>query len=186
MANSIIEIFPIWETIRSAGIISFILLSLSVIVGIVTSFIKNKKWKNLMRIFHQSAGWFGFLFAFLHMFLLLFDDYVGYTWLELLIPFSSDHERLLTGLGTLSFWGMFIILLSSDGLKYIGKKLWKKIHYLTIPTYIMSLIHGISLGTDVTITFIGYMYFISGFLFLLVIIARISYALLSKKTKLNM
>lgn len=185
MANSFIELFSIWETIRSAGIISFILLSLSVIVGIVTSLIKNKKLKNLMRSFHQSSGWFGFLFAFLHMFLLLFDDYVGYTWKELLIPFTSDNERFLTGLGTLSFWGMLIILLSSDGIKYIGKKWWKKLHYLTIPTYIMSLIHGIFLGTDSTITLISYMYLISGSLFILVMFIRISFALFSKKTKLN-
>lgn len=185
MEGNIINWFPVWETVRSAGIVSFILLSSSVIGGLAASIMKNGKRKAYLLVIHQISGWFGFWFAFLHMFLLIFDNYVKYRFIELIVPFISDHERVLNGLGILAFWGMFLVLLSSDEMKKIGRNWWKKVHYFSIPVYLFSLIHGIFLGTDTEVPFIAGMYMVSGTLFIFGISVRISFVLFQKRIKAN-
>ncbi len=181
MGIDIINWFSLWETVRSAGVIAFILLSLSVIGGLATSFMKNGKTKMYFQMIHQISGWFGFWFAFMHTFLLLFDHYTEYRFVDLILPFVSEHERLWTGLGVLSLWGMFFVLLSSDGMKKLGKTVWKKVHYFSIPVYLFSLIHGVFLGTDSTNPLIAGMYVVSGILFVAGISIRISWVLWQKR-----
>lgn len=147
--NQILDALSVWTTTRAAGITSYLFLFLSTIAGISmgSRLIKNKAKATVLTI-HQSAGWFGFLFGMMHGAVLLFDQYVGYSVSGLLIPFTTESHPVLTGMGTLSFYMCFIVILSSDMMKKLGKKAWKMTHMLAFPGYFLALLHGLLIGSD--------------------------------------
>ncbi|QBP40240.1 ferric reductase-like transmembrane domain-containing protein [Paenisporosarcina antarctica] len=138
-----------WEWTRVSGLTSFFLIFISVFAGLLHSApISPRKWKVSLFFFHQFTGWLGFLIIIFHGAMLLFDSYVSYQWYEVLVPFMSDEHRLLNGIGTIAFYGIFLILLSSDMMKKVGRSLWKKIHLFSLPAYLLALVHGVLVGTD--------------------------------------
>lgn len=53
-----------------------------------------------------------------------------------------------SGLGTLAFYGLVIVLLSSDLRNKLGRKWWFMFHMLSYPVFISLLVHGMVTGTD--------------------------------------
>ncbi len=138
-----------WEWTRVSGLTAFCLLFLSVFAGLLhSSSIIRPKWKGFLYFFHQFTGWIGFLIIIFHGTILLFDHYVSYHWYEVIIPFMSDEHRILNGIGTIAMYGVFLILLSSDMMKRIGRSIWKKIHLFSLPAYLLALLHGLLIGSD--------------------------------------
>lgn len=148
-----------WEWTRASGLTSFVLLFLSIFAGLLhSSPIMRREWKSSLYFFHQFTGWLGFLVIIFHAIILLYDQYVSYNWYEVFVPFMSDEHRILNGIGTLAFYGVFLILLSSDMMKKVGRSLWKKIHLFSLPAYLLALAHGIFIGTDRTSSLILLIY----------------------------
>ncbi|TLS35995.1 ferric reductase-like transmembrane domain-containing protein [Pseudalkalibacillus caeni] len=140
-----------WEWTRISGLTSFCLLFLSIFAGLLhSSGLIPLKWKGSWNLFHQFTGWIGFLIIIFHGTVLLFDSYVSYHWYEVFIPFYSDEHRLLNGIGTVALYGVFLILLSSDMMKIVGRSVWKKIHLFSLPAYLLALAHGVLIGSDST------------------------------------
>ena len=164
-----------WEWTRASGLTSFMLLFLSIFAGLLHSSPVGKNWKTSLYFFHQFTGWLGFLVIIFHGVILLFDQYVSYKWYEVFVPFMSDEHRILTGIGTIAFYGVFLILLSSDMMKRVGRSLWKKIHLFSLPAYLLALAHGLLIGTDRTSVL--FMYAGTSFLIVLAfLIKRVSVA----------
>ncbi|WP_042349869.1 ferric reductase-like transmembrane domain-containing protein [Bacillus massiliigorillae] len=144
----IFNIVGTWEMIRAAGIVSYMLFWFGACAGILYSEKVFMKKRAMLFMLHQSSGWFAFLFALLHGGLLLIDTYMPYGFTELLIPFTAKNETTLSGFGTIAFICLFIVLISSDLMRKLSKKVWKAVHLLTIPTFIMMSIHGFFIGAD--------------------------------------
>lgn len=142
-------VFSTWNLIRVLGITAYVLFFLALLAGTVSRMeMKLGKWAGLFLLVHQHAGWVGFLFAFAHAFLLLFDTYQPFTLLEIFLPFSAQYEPFWTGLGTISFFLMGIVLYTSDMMAQMKKKIWKMIHFLVLPSYLFITLHGVMVGTD--------------------------------------
>jgi len=135
----------IWIAIRAAGLTGYLLLTISLLVGIY-SHIPRKRGSFLT--FHQIIGQVALLFIGIHAYLLIFDMYQPFSVSELLIPFTASYEPVLSGLGTISFYLLIIVVLTSDFMKKVGQSAWKKAHYLVFPLWFVSEIHGLFLGTD--------------------------------------
>lgn len=111
-----------------------------------------------MFFFHQFTGWVAFLIMIFHSVILLFDTYVNYQWYEVFVAFLSDEHRVLTGIGTLALYGVFLILLSSAMMKKVGHSLWKRIHLFALPGYLLAFVHGLLSGSDSAAQPITFMY----------------------------
>lgn len=154
-----IEWFSIWNLIRSSGLIAFFLFTLSISAGLLGRVLLMKNSKALLLAFHQMSGWIGFLLAFFHIILLWVDNYLSYSLLELFLPFSADFKPILSGLGTISFFLLFIIMLTSDFyMRKLGQGLWKKVHLFVIPAWVLTVIHGIFIGTDTGQVWAAFLY----------------------------
>lgn len=141
--------FSTWELIRSAGFTSYLLLFVSVLAGVaVRGQMVSSKQKAVLLFVHQSAGWIGFLSGFFHGLLLTIDSYISFTLTDVFLPFASDYKTMLAGFGSLSLYGIAVVLISSDAMKKLSKKVWRTIHYLAFPAYLLAFIHGVFLGTD--------------------------------------
>jgi predicted ferric reductase len=167
------DVFSVWTITRAAGITSFILLFLSMVFGILQSYPTIKpKTKSILYTLHESTSWFGLMIAGLHIFVLLFDKYVGYKLTELLVPFTESAKPVLNGLGTITFYLMILLIITSDLRHKMSKRTWKTIHYLAFVSFLAALFHGIFTGTDTKYWIVQLMYWFTGFSTLALILLR--------------
>ncbi len=168
------QYISVWYTSRAAGLTAYLLLFAAVSAGLLqgSSFAKGKR-KAVVSLIHQWCGWFGLLFGMVHGLVLVFDDYIHYSIWNILIPFTASYKPVWTGVGTITLYLFLIIMLSSDMMKKVGKKVWRAIHFLALPTYGMALMHGMMLGTDVKSTPIFWMYVVTATITFILLYARI-------------
>lgn len=138
-----------WEWIRVLGFVAYFYFTASIVFGLLRKTPNVKKQKNLLYQLHQSAGWFGIVAVIAHMLLLILDRFEPYSIVELLIPFASDYKPLLSGLGTIAFYLFLIVMITSDlWIQKMKFPMWKKLHLIVLPAWIISFIHGVLIGTD--------------------------------------
>jgi hypothetical protein len=111
----LISTWPIWQTIRVLGMVSYLLLFTGICLGILYSmpFWKGKTKAALYK-YHSSATVAGVFCGIFHAMLLVIDLHMPFSWKEILIPFASRNEPLWNGLGTLALYGMLIITFTTD------------------------------------------------------------------------
>ena len=138
-----------WNLIRTSGFLAYFLFTFSIAAGLMNRLFIFQKQKQLMLELHKISGWTGMLTVVFHATLLLVDTYVPYQIWGILIPFSAEYAPVFSALGTISFYLFLLTLATSDFfIKTLGRSLWKKIHFLVIPAWILMILHGILIGTD--------------------------------------
>ncbi|MBB3110710.1 DMSO/TMAO reductase YedYZ heme-binding membrane subunit [Paenibacillus phyllosphaerae] len=158
MIAAILEL-PLWQAMRTMGMISFLAITAGVCLGIIYSMpvwsgaVKKKLYK-----IHSTLTIGGAAIGMLHGMISVIDTYTPFTWSEVLIPFTADYHPVLSGLGTLSGYLLLIVILTTDLRGKLGRKLWMTLHLLAYPAFIMSLVHGFFLGTDSSNPYIQWIY----------------------------
>jgi sulfoxide reductase heme-binding subunit YedZ len=177
--------FSVWDTTRALALTSYLLLFVSVVAGVLQSMkMLPAKSKASIIMSHPLTGWLGLLFGLTHGLVLLYDNYVGYTLVEILVPFTAKQDPFEIGLGVIALYIVFLLVLSSDLLQRLGKQIWHKVHILAFPAFLMALYHGVAIGTDTVLPAIRFMYIFTGLVVLALIVMRIGYSLKSKKKQL--
>lgn len=163
MAQWIVDYLPTWSLIRISGIAAYLLLFAGVFLGIAQGMPAAKgKPKAAMYKWHTRTTWLAFGLGIAHALILYIDHYSPFSWSELLIPFTASVHPIGSGLGTLSFYGLVIVLLSSDLRNKLGRKWWFIFHMLSYPVFIGLLIHGFVTGSDSSNVLIRLMYVFTG------------------------
>ncbi len=176
----------IWVQTRIFGILSYVFLFLSIVLGELRLLSKNKAKFKLFR-FHIPIAIFSVYLVFLHFIAAAFDNYKWGKSLSFInyLGFSfSDKWLIFLSFGTLAFYLILLVafLSSKKSIRMLGFKKWKLTHYFSYLSFIMVQIHSVNLGTDVKSSSIAF--FIKplfGFMFLIVIsflIARIIVSLI--------
>lgn len=142
-------LFSTWTMIRLSGLTGHFFLTLSVLAGLLGSFLALKKQKARLHNIHLYSGWAGLLAIILHATLIVVDTYAPLTILEIIIPGNASYEPLWNAFGTISLYLFGFVLVTSDFLKEtLGKTLWKLTHWLVLPAWLLMTLHGIFIGTD--------------------------------------
>ena len=139
-----------WYIIRASALIGFCLLYVSIFVGTVSCLPGIRKYFLRMKSlnFHCWISLQALVFAIAHAIALLFHKFISFSWKDILIPFHSSFEPVLTGLGTIVFYIMIILVVTSYARKYISPKFWRIVHSLNIGLYVAVIIHAFYFGTD--------------------------------------
>ena len=140
----------VWHLVRSSGIVAYLLLTASVIWGLVISGKFAKEWAPgvVSMTVHSTISWLAVMLSLIHAVLLLLDDYFTYTLGDIFIPFTGEYRPVFVGLGTSAFWTILLISLSFPFKKRLGHKSWKWLHYGSYIAFLMVSAHGIFAGTD--------------------------------------
>jgi len=141
--------FSTWNLIRISGFLAYFLFTLSLSAGLISRLSAFQKKKSFMIVLHEMSGWAGLLTTVFHMTALTIDQYAPYKLKEIIIPFMAEYAPVSSAFGTISFFLFTIVLASSDFFKQrLGVQIWKKLHFIVIPAWILMLLHGIIIGTD--------------------------------------
>lgn len=139
-----------WQFIRSSGLTAYVLFAVSTLWGVALSSKVVKDWSPgpLSMLMHASVSWLGVVFAALHALLLLFDQYVPYHPVEILVPFIGPYRPGAVGLGTITFWLMLLVALSFAVKRRLGHRRWKLLHYTSYAGFFTVTAHALLAGTD--------------------------------------
>ena len=172
-----------WYLSRATAFASLSLLWLSMALGMGITNKMARTWPGAAAAFamHEYVSLLGLAFAVFHAVVLLGDHYINFTFLQLLIPFSTvDYRPLWVGIGQIGFYVWAIVALTFYIRSMIGQKTWRVVHYMSFAMYIMGLYHGLFSGTDVNTSWAQNYYWISGGSLLFLFVARVIGTIMDK------
>jgi sulfoxide reductase heme-binding subunit YedZ len=142
-----------WLGIRAAGITAWGLLTAVVLWGILlrTRILGHAASPTRLLDLHRWLGAVALGFLALHMVLLLFDAYLPFTIVQVLVPGLSSWETFAVALGSIAFW--LLIPVSIVGrfrprLKNAGASLFQRTHWLAYAAWPIATMHYVLAGTD--------------------------------------
>jgi predicted ferric reductase len=165
-----------WHLSRSMAFVAFGLLWLSMVFGLLISSKLAPLWPGGPTAFelHQHTGLLGLAFALFHGLILLGDHYMGYTLVQILVPFTGTNYRpQWVGLGQVGLYLMMLVGLSVYVRQWIGKRMWRLIHFLSFMLFGLALVHGLGSGTDSSTVWAQGLYAFSGISVLGLLVYRI-------------
>ncbi len=139
-----------WYVTRAAGIIAFLLLWFSTVLGLaVTSKLLDRLLDRMFTYdFHQFISLLSIGFVALHVLVLMLDRYLPYSIWQVLIPFLSPYRAFWVGIGVISFYIILLVTITFYIRNRIGMKTFRTIHILSMLAYLGATLHGLYAGTD--------------------------------------
>lgn len=153
-----------WYVTRSAGIIAYLLLWFSTILGLAVT----SKYMDIMldRLFtydfHQFISLLSVGFLLVHMLVLLIDRYLPYSVAQILIPFISPYRPFWVGIGVIAFYLIVLVTVTFYIKRRIGMRSFRIIHYLSLAGFLGGLLHGYFSGTDTALPSMRFVYYATG------------------------
>jgi methionine sulfoxide reductase heme-binding subunit len=139
----------LWYLSRATGVVSMVLLTVVVILGVVTAGRRRPQGHSATVVMgvHRwlSLGMLAFLAT--HIVTAIVDGYVSISWLSIIVPFVSDYEPLLVGFGAIAIDLLVTVVVTSYLRHRIAEKLWRKVHWASYAMWVIAIVHGFSFGT---------------------------------------
>ncbi|MEA2574062.1 MAG: hypothetical protein QOH93_1360 [Chloroflexia bacterium] len=181
LANSITGADPkfYWYLSRASALVAYVLLWVSMSSGLLISNKMARRWPGGANAFdlHQFTSLLGLAFALFHALILLGERYIGYSLVELLVPFAGTSYRpLWVGIGQVSFYISIVVSFTFYIRRQIGTKAWRLIHFLSYGTFGMAMLHGLLSGTDSANPWLLWMYWLTSLSLLALTAYRVALA----------
>jgi predicted ferric reductase len=139
-----------WIASRAFGVVALVLAAVSVGMGLAMAMRAAKGPGAMARLkqAHEATALTALIFIAAHGLLLLGDTYLRPGLSGIAIPFVMSHKPLWTGLGVVGGWLAALLGLSFYVRRWIGPKLWRKMHRWTLAVYVLAVAHTLGAGTD--------------------------------------
>jgi methionine sulfoxide reductase heme-binding subunit len=139
-----------WYISRTSGLVAYFLLWWVMFFGLA---IRTPLLKNVLApIFSlETHAWLSvqaLFFAFFHMGALLWDKFLQFQILDLIMPFHSSTYTSEVTLGILGLYLMILLILSSYFRKFYSHRIWRLVHVMNIVLFLVVTIHALLIGTD--------------------------------------
>jgi len=140
----------LWYATRGAGVVSLVLLTAVVVLGIVSAMRwQSASWPRFLTTgLHRNLALATLIFLGIHIVTAVVDPFTALGWQAAIIPFSSSYRRLWLGLGVVAIYLLLAIVATSLLRPFFGRSAWRAVHWLTYAMWPIAVIHGIGTGTD--------------------------------------
>ena len=141
-----------WYTARAGGIVAWALTAASVVWGLwlsgrVRPFGVRPAW---ILDLHRFLGGLATIFVGVHVLAILADTYTNFGLSDVLVPFAAKWHPLAVAWGIVGFYVMLAVELTSLARKHLPHQLWRRVHVMALPLYVLATIHYLAAGTDAT------------------------------------
>ncbi len=137
-----------WITSRAAGIVSLVLASLAVSMGLLMSLKFMRRRNPDLLVLHEVLSLGTLVALVVHGLALLGDSFLHPSLADIAIPFVSGYRTVWTSLGIIGGWGLALLGLSYYARRRIGVGRWRKLHRFTALAWIAGMVHTLGEGTD--------------------------------------
>lgn len=143
---------PLWYLTRSTGVIAFVLLTASVILGIAATerALASPRWPRwATQDLHRNLSVISILLMLVHALTTIADGFVEVSVLALLVPGASGYDRFAVALGTLALDALLLVAVTSFLRLRMPVRMWRSVHCSAYVAWVLSLAHFLMSGTDV-------------------------------------
>jgi predicted ferric reductase len=149
-----------WYITRAAGWVAYFLLWFSMVWGLAipSKFFERVLSPTFAVDFHEYISLLSLGFIALHVGVLMIDQYLPFTLVQILVPFMAPYRPFWVGLGVLGFYLSALVTVTFYLRKKIGQKLFKKIHVLSLVAYLGVVLHAFLAGSDSSLGIVQLIY----------------------------
>jgi methionine sulfoxide reductase heme-binding subunit len=140
----------LWYTARATGVISLVLLTIVVALGIACR--SGRSAFGLPRfavaLVHRNAALLAVITLVIHITTLLLDSYAKVHVTDLLVPFVGSYRPFWQGLGTVGLELILALVVTGLLRTRMPERLWRGVHWLAYVCWPVAFAHGLGNGTD--------------------------------------
>jgi methionine sulfoxide reductase heme-binding subunit len=137
-----------WITSRAAGIVSLVLASLAVSIGLVMSLRMMRARRGDLLALHEVLSLATLVALVVHGVSLLGDHVLSPTLGDIALPFDWSYRTLWTSIGIIGGWALIFLGVSYYARHAIGANRWRKLHRFTALAWVAGVVHTLGEGTD--------------------------------------
>lgn len=166
-----------WYLSRAAGFTAYLLLFVSVALGIAigTRLADRIAKRSVIFDLHRFTAVMALAFSLSHVYILLLDGFFNFNVWELSLPFLSPYRAWQTTVGVFTLYALGLLILSFYVRRFIGYRAWRAIHFVTFAMFAAATLHGITAGTDTTEAWAKAIYVVTGAATVALIMYRVQY-----------
>ncbi len=141
-----------WYLARGTGVVSLLLLTTSVVLGILGSirFAVAPRWPRFaIDSLHRDISLLVIALLVVHIITSVLDSFAPIKLTDAVIPFVSSYRPLWLGLGALSFDVIIALVVTSLVRRRLDYQTWRAIHWLAYASWPVAVLHGLGTGSDV-------------------------------------
>jgi sulfoxide reductase heme-binding subunit YedZ len=139
----------VWYTIRASGIVTWGLVTASVLWGLLLSSRSTRRPRPAWVLdLHRFIAGLSLAFLTVHVGALLLDSYVGFSPAAITIPFVSHWRPGAVAWGILAFYLLIAIEITSLLMARLPRRVWHAIHLGSFVVFAAATLHGLTAGTD--------------------------------------
>ncbi len=142
---------PLWFATRATGLIALVLLTGTVVLGILTSVrFASPAWPRFVTVWtHRNLSLLAITFTALHVLTTVTDPFASISLVSVVVPFqTSVYRRIWLGFGAIAFDLLLAVLVTSLLRTRISPRLWRAVHWAGYVCWPVALVHGLGTGTD--------------------------------------
>ncbi|HKW26447.1 MAG TPA: ferric reductase-like transmembrane domain-containing protein [Terriglobales bacterium] len=98
-------------------------------------------------LFHRWTAYLALAVVVMHPAVLLLLHSPKFRIVDLLLPVKSPSQPTVNTIGAIALYLILIVLLTSLARLSLGRKLWKRLHYMNYPAAIAWFVHGLLTDT---------------------------------------
>jgi sulfoxide reductase heme-binding subunit YedZ len=140
----------VWYVARAGGILAYVLLSGSVILGLLLSGrTKLPGWPRFaVEDIHRFVGLLAGTFIAIHVGALLVDSYMPFSLANILVPGTAAYRPVAVALGVIAAELLAALALTNRYRKALSHRFWRRAHHLNFAVWLLALVHGIAAGSN--------------------------------------
>jgi predicted ferric reductase len=97
---------------------------------------------NIFRL-HNWTAYLVLLLIVLHPAVLLLRGSTRFGWADVLLPIHSPVQPTLNTVGAAALYVLLVVIVSSLLRLHMARPLWRKLHYLVFPAFVLMFIHSV-------------------------------------------
>lgn len=149
-SSSVTSSTALWYASRATGIVSLIMLTGVVVLGIAVQ--RHGRLPGLPRFavvgLHRSVSLLSVAFLVIHILSAIADSYVNIRLTDAVVPFVASYEPVWLGLGTVAFDLILALIITSLLRARLGYRAWRWVHWLAYVSWPVAVAHSFGSSTD--------------------------------------
>ncbi len=148
--NTITQNPALWYASRATGVVSLLLLTLVVILGVMVN--RQGRLPGLPSFaitgLHRSLSLLSVAFIAVHIITAVLDPFVSIRVAAIFIPFTSSYQPFWLGLGAVAFDLILALIITGLARARMSRRLWRAIHWLAYLAWPVAFVHGVGASPD--------------------------------------
>lgn len=139
-----------WYVARAGGLVSWAVLAASMLWGLAlsTRAFGRRPRPNWLLDLHRFLGGAAAIFTAIHVAAIVVDSFVHFGLTDVLVPLASRWHPVAVAWGIVAMYLLAAVEITSLVRNRLPRRIWRRVHYLSFPLFVLATIHGLSAGTD--------------------------------------